>query len=215
MGDEGVVVLDGGTEPSNYGIIDDRGAKGGYGIALGLAVSWKNVVSASIAGKPVSVARSMKGSQLIRLDDGSVFATIPPEAREPVGPIRLVEHRGAAEFSVSWEGAGGRVYLGFLEVGGGRFSAVYATAPGDSSRLEVASWLSDTVALARVHVANSRYSPGSADTGVYVPVLIDFAAGTIAPIAEFLHFLQTKAGGPVPVAAFAGRRSEWRRMETA
>ena len=68
----------------------------------------------------------------------------------------------------------------------------------------ITGWISDSVAIGRADFDQADYVPGTVSYFHGIPAVIDFEAGTVSPIQEFLPQLPGKAGGPVPRALSVG-----------
>lgn len=134
---------------------------------------------------------------------GDVMTRVPLPAvdLEPRN-LRLVPRGKTSELHVAWSVGVGR-YLGIFDWQEEEFLGVYEfSVLRGVTNAAVTAWLSDTLAIGRGDFALSLFR---SDARTYettsLPAIIDFANGTVSPIAEFLGFVGGKGGGPVPVAA--------------
>jgi hypothetical protein len=165
------------------------------------------ITTATVKGKLTLVALGNDERTLWNLDgSGTPLVRIPFPAGVRARPgLQLLPHGNFVELHVRWTNDPDS-YFGLLDVDAGNFRAIYRYRRDQGlSGISVTEWLTDTVALGRGTFEVARYIP-SAPPGLSssVPAIIDFKAGTVSPITEFVHFLARKAGGPVPLAIARG-----------
>ena len=161
-----------------------------------------------LSGAPVVLSLAEDARTLWDLTVGAPRLEIPspPNFRIDAGGLRLTLRGGADELTVTWYGDGPESLLAFMSPSDGAVRAVYQWHRDDGvSWVQVTHWLSATVAIGSARFRASDFAPDtSADHVRGLPAIIDFAAGTVSPIEEFLPFVTSKPGGPVPVAAGLG-----------
>jgi hypothetical protein len=131
---------------------------------------------------------------------------LPPSAEVDGWDIRFVDGRNAEELVVRWSFGGSTGYLGFVDVRTQQFRDAYRWERSYGvSGVRVTQWLTETSAIGYARFDLGGYvSTSGDDTQKGVPAMIDFEAGIVSPIAEFLALSVGKAGGPRPVSAETG-----------
>lgn len=226
--DSGVTWSEIGTLPEVHGLLGIAGdqlvliAPGGecdqpYTYPAGTPLpaaqgSCPRIVVTTQAGSAVVAAISRDGRQFRPLDGAGNSQPLPvpvvkglfsviPLSGVRAGPLFQVEWVETAEPESAREG-----YLALVRPGAAAPDGIYRWRRANGlDAVFLDAFVSETVAIGRVSFPTSRY--GAQDAANYprgLPALIDFEAGTVAPIAEFMDYLVAKAGGPAPRSVFVG-----------
>ena len=165
------------------------------------------ITTATVAGRLTLVAMGNDQRTLWNLDGSSTpLVRIPlPPGVQAIPGLDLVPHGNFLELHVRWANEP-ETYFGLLDVDAGNFRAIYRYGRDQGlSGISVTEWLTDTVAIGRASFEAARYIPAAPpDFFRGVPAIIDFKAGTVSPIAEFVRALVAKGGGPGPVTVAKG-----------
>ncbi len=207
----------------NEGVLVRPGLEYGYGIPF--------VVPASASTEPLRIPPELEedasfsvgyfGAVSVVLGvgrDGRAFwnlhgsaasflaVPLPSELEVDRRGVQLLRHGEVDELVVPWSSVGGEGFLGFVGVPFGDIRAVYRWEDDDGIfGVSITRWLTETVAIGWVRVEASAFLPDAPEGFVTgVPAVVDFEAGTVSPIEEFLRFLATKTGGPFPITASIG-----------